>query len=182
MNDTACMIDAGYLQKVLADYEKPKIDYQKLVAEMTNNLGLLRTYYYDCKSYMSLNPTENERERQARQEKFHKYLQRLPQFECRFGRLEKRWNEDGSCSFEQKRVDVMLSLDLATLSTKRLIRRAVLMTGDSDMIPAIQIAKNEGVIVELFCIPKSTHHELLQAVDIATPINQAFIDRIKAEN
>ena len=180
MNDTACMIDAGYLQKVLADFGKPKIDYQKLVAEMTIHLDLLRTYYYDCKAYMSQEPTENERARQARQESFHKYLQKLPQFECRFGRLEKRWNEDGSCSFEQKRVDVMFSLDLATLSTKRLIHHAILMTGDSDMIPAIQIAKNEGVVVELFFTPKSTHHELLQAVDIATPINQAFIERIKA--
>ncbi|MBQ8697444.1 MAG: NYN domain-containing protein [Schwartzia sp.] len=179
MDKVACMIDAGYLQKVLSGFGKPRIDYQSLVAAMTNSKELLRTYYYDCKVYMSNPPTSEERERQAKQEGFHKYLQALPQFECRFGRLEKRWNEDGSCIFEQKRVDVMLSLDLATLSTKRLINHAVLMTGDSDMIPAIQIAKNEGVIVELFYVTRTTHHELLQAVDIATQIDQIFINQIK---
>ena len=73
----------------------------------------------------------------------------------------------------------MLSLDLATFSTKRLIHHAVLMTGDSDMIPAIQIAKNEGIVVELFYLPKSTHHELLQVVDIATKIDQTFINHIQ---
>lgn len=146
MNMTACMIDAGYLQKVLASFEKPTIDYQRLVSAITNGKTLLRTYYYDCKRYMSEPPTEEERIRQANQEKFHKYLQALPQFECRFGRLEKRWKADGSCIFEQKRVDVMLSLDLATLSTKRLIHHAVLMTGGSDMIPAIQIAKTRGLL------------------------------------
>ncbi len=182
MIDTACMIDAGYLQKVLSAFGKPVIDYQLLVGAMTAEANLLRTYYYDCKTFMSEPPTPEERDRQAKQDGFHKYLQALPQFECRFGRLEKRWNEDGSCTFEQKRVDVMLSLDLATLSTKRLIHRAVLMTGDSDMIPAIQIAKNEGVVVELFYVPRSTHHELLQAVDIATRINQAFIERIKKKS
>ncbi|MEX5284944.1 NYN domain-containing protein [Selenomonas sputigena] len=179
-NDTACFIDAGYLQNLLGNLGKPKINYQKLVKAMCGPNGLLRTYYYDCKAYMSAVPTEEEKERQMKQQSFHEYLQRLPQFECKFGRLEKRHDELGHVFFEQKRVDVMLAIDLVTLSTKRLIRHALLMTGDSDMLPAVQIAKNEGVVVELFHGGHSTHRELVQAVDVATVVDQKWIARIKA--
>ena len=179
-NDAACFIDAGYLQNLLGTFNKPKIDYLKLIQAMCGQKHLLRAYYYDCKSYMSAEPTDDEKMRQKKQMFFHEYLQRLPQVECKFGRLEKRRDDAGHTFFEQKRVDVMLAIDLVTLSTKRLIRHALLMTGDSDMLPAVQIAKNEGVVVELFHIERSTHRELIQTVDIANSIDQSWIDKIRA--
>lgn len=179
-NDTACFIDAGYLQNLLVTFNKPNIDYLKLIQTMCGQKSLLRAYYYDCKSYMSPVPTKDEKDRQKKQLSFHEYLQRLPQFECKFGRLEKRHDGSGNPFFEQKRVDVMLAIDLVTLSTKRLIQHALLMTGDSDMLPAVQIAKNEGVVVELFHVGQSTHRELIQTVDISNVIDQSWIDTIKA--
>ena len=181
MKKTACFIDAGYLNNILKNfYNVSKIDHCKLSNELCPKQELLRTYYYDCKCYMSDPPTQEERERQANQDKFWKRLMLLPQFECRFGRLEKRIDPVNQTPFfEQKRVDVLFAVDLVSLSSKHLITDAVLITGDSDMIPAIQIAKNEGIIVTLYYMPgATTHHELLETVDIAIPIDQAFIKRI----
>lgn len=181
MKKTACFIDAGYLNNILKNFfNVSKIDHCKLSNELCPKQELLRTYYYDCKCYMSDPPTQEERERQANQDKFWKRLMLLPQFECRFGRLEKRIDPVNQTPFfEQKRVDVLFAVDLVSLSSKHLITDAVLITGDSDMIPAIQIAKNEGIIVTLYYMPgATTHHELLETVDIAIPIDQAFIKRI----
>lgn len=175
MEKVACFLDAGYLNKVFTT----KIDYLKLIAEMVGQDNLLRTYYYDCKVFMSNPPTDDERDRKARQDSFFSRLQTFPKFECKFGRLERHYKSNGDFTFVQKRVDVMLAIDLVTLSTKKLITKANLITGDSDLIPAIQIAKNEGIVVELFYVPQSTHTELLQTVDIATEINDDWLNKIK---
>ena len=177
MGRTACFLDAGYLSKIF----DVKIDYLKLIAEMVKSEDLLRTYYYDCKVFMSNPPTDDERKRKTRQDKFLSHLQTFPKFECKFGRLERHYKSDGDFTFVQKRVDVMLAIDLVNLSTKKLITKANLVTGDSDLIPAIQIAKNEGVVVELFYVPRSTHTELLQTVDIATELNDEWLEKIKMD-
>ncbi len=72
----------------------------------------------------------------------------------------------------------MLATDIATLSSKRLVTHINLMAGDSDLIPAIQIAKNEGVIVNLFHGPlKTVHDHLLQTVDNRIVIDAAFLTK-----
>ena len=177
----ACLIDAGYLNNGLKQFNNFKVDYKKLVEQMCDKDILLRTYYYCCKCYMSPSPTEDERKRQASQDTFLKSINSISQFECRYGRLERRYDADThNVFFEQKRVDVLFATDLVNLSSKRLITHVCLITGDSDMLPAIQIAKNEGVIVTLFYFPdKSTHHELLEEVDIAIPITDRFLKIIE---
>jgi uncharacterized LabA/DUF88 family protein len=57
---------------------------------------------------------------------------------------------DGNPIYAQKRVDIMLGVDLVLLAAKSRIHKAALFTGDSDFIPAIKAAKNEGVNIHLF--------------------------------
>ena len=182
MERVACFIDASYLdniaKKFLDVFEKPfKFDYQKIIDEMRNGRPLLRTYYYTCPVFIGEEPTEEEKELQTNQNRFFDRLQALPQFECRFGRLTR--HIDGS--FEQKRVDVMFATDIVVSSTKHLVSNIVLITGDSDMIPAIQIAKNEGIVVELFYMRGTAHTDLLKTVDISNPIDQTWINRVKRD-
>lgn len=49
----------------------------------------------------------------------------------------------------QKGVDMRIGLDIATLALKRQVGTIVLVTGDSDMIPAMKCARREGVRVYL---------------------------------
>jgi len=48
---------------------------------------------------------------------------------------------------EQKGVDMRIGMDFATLSLKRLVDRIILISGDTDMVPAIKLARREGIQV-----------------------------------
>ncbi len=49
--------------------------------------------------------------------------------------------------FKQKRVDIKIGLDIAWLSIRGQVERIVLIAGDSDFVPAMKLARNEGVQV-----------------------------------
>lgn len=50
---------------------------------------------------------------------------------------------------EQKGVDVKIAVDIASLAYKKLADRIVLITGDSDFVPAAKLARREGLDVIL---------------------------------
>jgi len=82
-----------------------------------------------------------------------------------------------SSGYSQKGVDVLLSVDLVRLSWSKTIDKAVLVTGDSDFVPAVQTSKDAGTIVELY-YSESQHvsDELFQACDERHPISKALLE------
>ena len=48
MEKTAILIDSGYVNAIYHDYIKVKIDYQKMIANLSAGKELLRAYYYFC--------------------------------------------------------------------------------------------------------------------------------------
>jgi uncharacterized LabA/DUF88 family protein len=107
-------------------------------------------------------------------------LERQPRFQVRLGRLAKHRLSDGSTEYEQKMVDILLAVDLVQLSVRHQIQRAVLLANDSDFVPAIQIASDAGMVVELYySVPPRPHDELMSACDECILIDQDFIDEIK---
>lgn len=178
LDKAAVFIDGGFFLKVLNDLGRPRVDYEKFSDNLCANNKRLRTYYYDCLPYQSDPPTPEERERYSKKSKWVDKLLFLPRFEVRLGKLAPR---DGE--FEQKGVDVLFSVDIVRMSWAKQIDRVVLITGDSDFIPAVNAAKETGVIVELYYYISrnvggpSTHQELIKAVDERYEINQDLIDR-----
>lgn len=78
-------------------------------------------------------------------QRFCDSLNRLPRFEVRLGRLARRGpDKHNQYHFEQKMVDVLLSIDLVALSTKGRITDVILVAGDSDFVPAIEVAKRKA--------------------------------------
>jgi uncharacterized LabA/DUF88 family protein len=66
----------------------------------------------------------------------------------------------------QKRIDVLLAVDLTNLSTKGAITHVSILTGDSDYLPAIRTAKDQGVNICLCHSAKHhPHRELWQTCD-----------------
>jgi uncharacterized LabA/DUF88 family protein len=63
-------------------------------------------------------------------------------------------------SMEQKGVDMRIGIDVATLSLKRIVERIILISGDTDMIPAIKLARREGVQIILVQIDHQRCHSL----------------------
>lgn len=97
-------------------------------------------------------------------------LKQLPRFEVRLGKLARRGHD-----FQQKRVDVLMSVDLVRMSCDHQIQRAIIVTGDSDYVPAILAAKDAGVLVQLYFHPNSIHDELISTCDERFEITNELI-------
>ena len=85
---------------------------------------------------------------------------------------------DGGCLEHVQK----LAVDLVLLATKRQITRAVIVTGDSDFLPAIQAAKNEGVLIHLYhgLGEHRAHRDLWDAVDTQTAMTQELFKSLGA--
>jgi uncharacterized LabA/DUF88 family protein len=59
--------------------------------------------------------------------------------------------EDSDLRYDvtQKGVDIKFGIDIASLAYKRLVEKIVLITGDSDFVPAAKLARREGLDVVL---------------------------------
>ncbi len=173
MDRSAVFLDGGYLDQVLLhEFRGARIDYGRLSEAITAGTNRLRTYYYHCMPYQRVPPTEDERQRTARMLSFLHNLRQLPRFEVRLGKIARR-----DSAFEQKRVDVLLSVDLVRMSWDHQIQQAVIVSGDSDYVPAILAAKDAGVLVQVYYHPDSGHDELLQACDERFELTQSLVDR-----
>ena len=90
----AIFIDGGYIEKVMKhEFPSFRIDYGKLPSAISRDKEILRTYYYNCLPYQGDPPTDEERERFSRRQRFHAFLNSLPKYEVREGKLVKRGSE-----------------------------------------------------------------------------------------
>ena len=62
--------------------------------------------------------------------------------DCSIGDLKP---EDVKYDIRQKQVDMKIGLDIASLAYKRLVGRIVLVSGDTDFVPAAKLARREGI-------------------------------------
>ncbi len=69
-------------------------------------------------------------------------------------------------NFEQKGVDMRVGLDIASLAIKRLVFGVVLISGDADMIPAMKLARREGLRVYLDVMKNPVRRDLKVHADI----------------
>lgn len=69
---------------------------------------------------------------------------------------------------EQKGVDLRIGLDIARLALRENVRIIVVVTGDSDLVPAFKFARREGVRVYLDTLGRSSgvRRELKAHADI----------------
>jgi len=179
MGTIAIFVDGGYFKKVRIDeFDRIPTNYQLLAQEIANIVSseseILRTYYYHCLPYKSNPPTSEESMRFGKRQNFYRALEKIPRFAVRLGRLDKRGPDD----FIQKMVDTLLSIDLVYLSSKGKITHAAIVAGDGDFVPAIKVAKTEGVIVWLFH-GESKHSELWQIADERKRLDQNLMEKIR---
>jgi uncharacterized LabA/DUF88 family protein len=55
--------------------------------------------------------------------------------------------------FEQKGVDMRIGLDIASYSAERLAKRIILITNDTDCVPAMKFARKDGLQTVLIQLP-----------------------------
>ncbi len=153
---------------------------------------LFRIYFYDCPPYdrAETNPLTKRTEDFAnsplsiKRRAFLEKLSRSNGIAFRRGELSfKGWRfskratedlikhprpilpEDIEPDFEQKRVDIKIGLDVAWLSSKRIVDRILLVTADSAFIPAMKFARREGVQVVLIRLDLPMKQEMFEHAD-----------------
>ncbi len=80
-------------------------------------------------------------------------------------RLDELVAADVRLDIGQKGVDMRLGLDLVEMALKRLVDQIVLISGDSDFIPAIKMARREGVDVILDPMGNHVPDDLMEHID-----------------
>ena len=183
----AIHIDGGYVSHVGKNADV-RIDYKilsdKVAAEIRATsrepLDLIRTYYYDCPPYQSSPPTPEEQERLKKKDSFFNGLRLLPNFALREGRLKLRGiDRRGAQIFQQKRVDLMMGLDIARLAAKGHVTHIALLSGDSDLIPAVEAAQQEAVVVWLVHDAQGTANELKLLADNRILLDREFLKAVE---
>jgi len=153
---------------------------------------LFRIYFYDCPPYegnernpLSGEVTDFSQTRTSdRRKQLHEELSYMDFVAFRRGvlafngwRLGRRAIEylireprpllsgDLEPDLEQKRVDMKIGLDVAWLSTRHIVDRIILVTGDSDFVPAMKFARREGLQVVLVTMGSFIKQEMKEHAD-----------------
>jgi len=83
--------------------------------------------------------------------------------------LQRIWSEisdDGvALGFKQKGVDMRMGLDIASITLKKLADTIVLVSGDSDFVPAAKLARREGMELILDPLWQSVNDDLFEHID-----------------
>ncbi len=141
---------------------------------------LMRIYYYDAPplQHIITNPISKAQinlgnsDLAKRAQRLHASLSLAPDFALRLGELKQNtwtvksgvWPADKAASqasitlgaddikpdIKQKGVDLRIGMDIACMAIRKNVHTIVLITGDSDMVPALKLARREGLRV--YCV------------------------------
>jgi len=132
-----------------------KINYVKMIDELTQGRQRIRAYYYGS---VGVPPKEN-------QIKFHDRL-RYSGLQVVTKPLKVRLNPDtGEQHLIEKGVDVALVSDLLSLAWEGAYDVAVIVSGDADFVGTIEKVKYKGKIVEVASFRDSLSGDLRRVAD-----------------
>ncbi len=79
-------------------------------------------------------------------------------------------SEDLRPDIQQKGVDMRIGLDIASLTLKKQVEIIVLVTGDSDFVPAMKFARREGAQLFLVALGHAVKDPLFEHSDLTLEI------------
>jgi uncharacterized LabA/DUF88 family protein len=148
------------LQRISKDYadgQKLRLNYEALTADYS------KVFYYDALPERASGETEGEyMARTSAERSLFDQLSSLDRFHVYEGDVRRSRSRRGP---EQKKIDVMIAVDMLTHSFRRNMQQATLLTGDLDFKPLIDALVQEGMFVSLWFPPDETSKELKSAAD-----------------
>jgi len=80
----------------------------------------------------------------------------------------------------QKGVDMRIGMDIAALTLKKHVQIIVLVSGDSDFVPAMKFARREGALVYLVPLGQRVKPSMLEHSDLSIPISSTCLAGVRA--
>lgn len=163
---SAVFIDGAYLEFVLnKQYNQAPIDFERFVRAITpRGSELLRAYYYHSLPYVDDGVEDKIWNLYEGRKRFFHALNMKNGITVRQGKVTRRYDQSGEPYYEQKLVDILLVIDLANFAVKHLIDHAVIVSGDSNFVPAVSMAQDEGVKVTVWHSPTEPQSNALLVV------------------
>ncbi len=164
---SAVIIDGGYWEALRKSIGNPEIDLVRLSETLCKPAYRFRTYFFDG--------TDTERH------SFHQSLNMKERFEVVLGDVVSRDTRCPLCegNYEiraQKRVDVLLAVRLVHLASTKQVDLIVLLAGDRDFLPVVEVAKSAGVTIRLAFNANSIAPGLLSTVDERIRLTQDYLE------
>ena len=160
-------IDGSNLYHVLKqNTDKRDLDYKKFSQKLCGDRELIRTYYYNIRQESPDNPKLAES-----QDRFLNALYETDYLEVKLG----IWKQRGHTMVE-KGVDVMIAADLISHAYEDHYDTAILVSGDADFYPALQIVKDTGKQVEVAAFDSNLSSEAAKFSDLITKFNKQYFD------
>lgn len=88
--------------------------------------------------------------------------------------FEELTEEDFMITVDQKGVDMKIGIDIASLAYKKQVDQIVLISGDSDFVPAAKLARREGVDFILDPLHAHIKSDLLEHIDGLRTCDNSF--------
>lgn len=133
--------------------------------------GYKKAFYYDAIPVREEQEAEDSyQSRIANIVELHRHLSTIDGFRVYEGDARKRSGR----GLEQKKVDIMIAVDMLTHTIRGNMQEAGLLAGDLDFKPLLDALVNEGMFVSLIYPPRFINSELLAAADSRIPMSPSF--------
>lgn len=154
--------------------------YRDLIKEV--DLHLLRIRYHDSPAFLPNNdPTaEEQKEYDKKEFFFKKHITPYQRIDLIRGRCQ-RITVNGNYEYNQKGVDVNMAIDIVQYSAT--VDTIIVVSADSDLIPAFVLAKTKGAEVVLVTsekvkrFPDSSVDKLINAADLHFVIEKEMLKK-----
>lgn len=187
----AVLIDGGHLRalaKIARKTYDPELIEKVAHACVARDETLFRILYYDCAPYRGTTklPVSGNEHEFTGSDHWLRDLAKRDLIAVRRGVLKFRGfkpkkipiaakeltDDDFAPDFEQKGVDMRIGLDMANFCTTKSVDRIILVSGDTDCLPAMKHCRIEGLQIVLIRMHKhKPAPELLEHSDIERSVN-----------
>lgn len=163
------LMDGGYVENIsdVAEAEHgAAVDIEGLSIALSTEFGLdhVRTKFYHAYPYQDESPTAKQRDFYAKRKSFYDSINRKDNHEfVDRGEVKRSIGHCRSCGnswreYSQKGVDVGIAVDLVDMAYSGRVDALVLVSGDGDLVHAIEAAKNAYVNVFVACCDADGHN------------------------
>jgi uncharacterized LabA/DUF88 family protein len=150
--------------------------FEDLIKALETRRKVVSIFYYAAKLDKDYNP-----EKYLEHQKFLEKIKTIPNFHVILCNLRKIILEDGSISYQIKGDDVNLAIDLVKGAYENLYDIAIIVSGDEDFLPAIELVQEKGKKVINAFFPKSSAYRLRTRCNGSINIKNLLIKKEKSQ-
>lgn len=155
----AVFVDWENVRKVFFEGASPSLDYNRpeildhfIISFLESDEELFRIFLYVSEPvreayYKGKQLDFSSHEAYKRHVEFIRNIGTQDYYAIRKGKLKFRGYKEGKPDFVQKGVDMLMGLDIAHVSYRRIVDRILILSADTDVIPAMKTARINGVQV-----------------------------------